>query len=123
MPVVGASGVNFGNYFIPLAGTDARPRCRGEEGRAVLAYGNFVTVALNFAILAFIIFIMVRQVSRMRKAAPLPPPAAPEDVVLLREIRDALRKSHACPARRGSSGAEQADAYRILVCSIIQRPL
>ncbi len=59
----------------------------------MLAYGNFITVAINFVILAFIIFMMVRQVNRMREQAPPPaPPAPPEDVVLLREIRDSLRK-------------------------------
>jgi len=61
----------------------------------VLAYGSFVTVALNFIILAFIIFMMVRQINRLKSDAPAPaaPPAPPaEDVVLLREIRDSLRK-------------------------------
>jgi large conductance mechanosensitive channel len=58
----------------------------------LLAYGNFFTVALNFVILAFIIFLMVRQINRLRNAAPPAPPAPPEDVVLLREIRDALAK-------------------------------
>jgi large conductance mechanosensitive channel len=59
----------------------------------VLAYGNFITVALNFLILAFIIFIMVKQINKLKRDTPPPPPAAePEDVVLLREIRDALRR-------------------------------
>ena len=59
----------------------------------MFAYGNFLTVALNFVILAFIIFIMVKQINRLKnEAPPPPPPAPPEDVVLLREIRDALRK-------------------------------
>ena len=95
MPVVGAifGGVDFSNHFIPLAGQTAVTLAEAKKAGAVLAYGNFVTVALNFAILAFIIFIMVRQINRMKKAAPpAPPPATPEDVVLLREIRDALRK-------------------------------
>ena len=95
MPVVGAifGGVDFSNHFIPLAGQTAATLAEAKKAGAVLAYGNFVTVALNFAILAFIIFIMVRQINRMKKAAPpAPPPATPEDVVLLREIRDALRK-------------------------------
>ena len=95
MPVVGAifGGVDFSNHFIPLAGQTAATLAEAKKAGAVLPYGNFVTVALNFAILAFIIFIMVRQINRMKKAAPpAPPPATPEDVVLLREIRDALRK-------------------------------
>jgi large conductance mechanosensitive channel len=59
----------------------------------VFAYGNFITVALNFLILAFIIFMMVKQINRLKKAAPpAAPPAPPEEVVLLRDIRDALRK-------------------------------
>jgi large conductance mechanosensitive channel len=62
----------------------------------VFAYGNFITVAVNFLILAFIIFIMVKQINRLKREAPPAPeaPAAtPEDVVLLREIRDSLRNS------------------------------
>lgn len=95
MPVVGAifGGVDFSNHFIPLAGQTAATLAEARKAGAVLAYGSFVTVALNFAILAFIIFVMVRQINRLKKAAPPPPPpATPEDVALLREIRDALRK-------------------------------
>ena len=59
----------------------------------VFAYGNFVTILVNFAILAFIIFMMVKQVNRLRKDTPPPPaPPIPEDVLLLREIRDSLKK-------------------------------
>jgi large conductance mechanosensitive channel len=59
----------------------------------VLAYGNFLTILLNFIILAFVIFLMVKQINRLKKASPPPaPPAPPEEVVLLRDIRDALRK-------------------------------
>jgi len=95
MPAVGAvfGGVDFSNHFIPLAGQTAATLAEAKKAGAVLAYGNFISVALNFAILAFIIFIMVQQINRLKKAAPpAPPPATPEDVVLLREIRDALRK-------------------------------
>ncbi len=97
MPVVSKifGGLDFSNYFIPLAGQTAATLAEAKKAGAVLAYGNFVTVALNFAILAFIIFIMVKQINRLKKeapAAPAAPPAPPEDVVLLREIRDALRK-------------------------------
>lgn len=67
-----------------------------KAGIPVFAYGSFVTILLNFVILAFIIFMIVKQMNRLRKeeAAPAPaePPATPEDVVLLREIRDALKK-------------------------------
>ena len=60
----------------------------------VLAYGNFITVAVNFVILAFIIFVMVKQINKMKKETPpvvAPPAPTPEDVVLLREIRDSLK--------------------------------
>ena len=60
----------------------------------MFAYGNFVTIAINFTILAFVIFMMIKQINRLKRAEPAPapaaPPPAPEDVVLLREIRDAL---------------------------------
>jgi large conductance mechanosensitive channel len=64
---------------------------------AVFAYGNFVTVALNFFILAFIIFVMVRQINRLKarqpvEATPAKSPEIPEDVILLREIRDSLKQ-------------------------------
>jgi large conductance mechanosensitive channel len=58
-----------------------------------LAYGNFVTILINFIILAFIVFLLVKQLNRLKKEAPPAAPAAtPEDVVLLREIRDSLKK-------------------------------
>ena len=67
-----------------------------KKAGAVFAYGNFITVAINFVILAFIIFMMVKQMNRMKRQAPPAPPAVPaptpEDVLLLREIRDALKK-------------------------------
>ena len=95
MPVVSKifGGLDFSNYFIPLAGQSATTLAEAKKGGAVFAYGNFITVALNFLILAFIIFLMVKQINRLKKAAPPPaPPAPPEGVVLLRDIRDALRK-------------------------------
>ena len=64
-----------------------------KAGVPVLAYGSFITVAVNFIILAFIIFMMVRMISKLKHAEPPAPPApTPEDTVLLREIRDALKK-------------------------------
>jgi large conductance mechanosensitive channel len=98
MPVVGRifGGLDFANYFIPLAGQTATTLVEAKKAGAVLAYGNFITVAVNFVILAFIIFMMVRQFNRLKKEAPpappAPPPATPEDVLLLRQIRDALAK-------------------------------
>ncbi len=95
MPIVSKifGGLDFSNYFIPLAGQTETVLAEAKKAGAVLAYGNFLTIVLNFAILAFIIFMMVKQMNRLRKEAPPPPPAAPpEDIVLLREIRDSLRK-------------------------------
>ncbi len=87
-------GLDFSNYYIALAGQAAGlPLAEAKKAGAVLAYGNFITIALNFVILAFIIFMMVKQMNRMRKEAPPAAPApTPEEVVLLREIRDSLRK-------------------------------
>ena len=97
MPLIGVvlGGLDFNNYFIPLAGQTATTLAEARKAGAVFAYGSFITVALNFVILAFIIFMMVRQVNRLKRSTPAPAPepaATPEDVVLLREIRDALRK-------------------------------
>ena len=100
MPVIGkvAGGLDFSNYFIPLAGQTAIVLAEAKKQGAVLAYGNFITVALNFVILAFVIFVMVKQINRLRRAdtaaaqPPAEPPPSPEDVLLLREIRDALKK-------------------------------
>ena len=101
MPIVGRvlGGLDFSNYFVKLADPPAgyngpmTYEALSKAGVPLFAYGNFVTVAINFAILAFIIFLMVRSINRMRREAPPPAPAAPpEDVVLLREIRDALRR-------------------------------
>jgi len=96
MPVVSRifGGLDFSNYYIPLAGqTSGLPLAEAKEAGAVFAYGNFITVLINFLILAVIIFVMVKQINRLKREAPPAPPAAtPEDVVLLREIRDALKK-------------------------------
>ena len=95
MPIVSKifGGLDFSNYFIALAGQTATNLVDAKKAGAVFAYGNFITVAINFIILAIIIFMMVKQINRMKKDAPPAPPAAPpEDVVLLREIRDALKK-------------------------------
>ncbi|MFM9835919.1 MAG: large conductance mechanosensitive channel protein MscL [Methylophilaceae bacterium] len=96
MPVVGKiiGNVDFSNMYIALSGQEAGlPLDAAKKAGSVLAYGNFLTIAINFLILAFVIFQLVKMMNRMKKAAP-PPPAAPtpEDVVLLREIRDSLKK-------------------------------
>jgi large conductance mechanosensitive channel len=98
MPVVGKifGGLDFNNYFIPLAGQTAATLAEAKKAGAVFAYGSFLTISLNFVILAFIIFLMVKQMNRLKREAPPAPPAppapTPEDVLLLREIRDALKK-------------------------------
>ncbi|MBY0573292.1 MAG: large conductance mechanosensitive channel protein MscL [Undibacterium sp.] len=98
MPIVGKifGGLDFANYFIALNGQTATTLVEAKKTGAVLAYGNFLTISLNFVILAFIIFQMVRIVNKVRnkeaEAAPSVPAAPPEDVMLLREIRDALKK-------------------------------
>jgi len=95
MPIVGKllGGLDFSNNFIALAGQTATNLADAKKAGAVFAYGSFITVAINFVILAFIIFMMVKQVNRLKNQAPAALPAAPpEDTVLLREIRDALKR-------------------------------
>ena len=102
MPVIGRiiGGLDFSSYFILLSNPPADYKgamtydALTKAGVPLFAYGNFITVAINFIILAFVIFIMVKQINQLKKDAP--PAAAPaataEDVLLLREIRDALKK-------------------------------
>ena len=101
MPIVGSifGKLDFSSLFVVLgnvpAGTATTLDALKKAGVPVLAYGNFITVAINFTILAFVIFLMVKQINRMKReapAAPAAPAATPEDVVLLREIRDSLKK-------------------------------
>ncbi len=99
MPVVGRifGGLDFSNYFVPLRdvppGVPHSLDAMKKAAVPVFAYGNFLTICLNFAILALIIFLMVKQFNRLKRAEPPPAPAAPpEEVTLLREIRDALRR-------------------------------
>ena len=95
MPLISrvTGGLDFSNYFIPLAGQTAATLAEAKKAGAVFAYGNFLTVALNFVILALIIFVMVKQVNRLKHepAPPAEPPKPAEDIVLLREIRDSLK--------------------------------
>ncbi|MBH2042505.1 MAG: large conductance mechanosensitive channel protein MscL [Comamonadaceae bacterium] len=101
LPVVGLvfGKLDFSNMFVTLgevpAGTAQTLDAIRKAGVPVFAYGSFITVAVNFLILAFIIFMMVKQINRLKREAPAVPeaPAAPaEDIVLLREIRDSLKR-------------------------------
>ncbi|QJD90805.1 large conductance mechanosensitive channel protein MscL [Duganella dendranthematis] len=104
MPPIGKlfGGLDFANYYIPLNGQAATlSLAEAKKLGAVFAYGNFATILLNFIILAFVIFQMVRIMNKARNlgikrdeaaAAAVPPPPPPEDIVLLREIRDSLKK-------------------------------
>lgn len=95
MPIVGAifGGFDFSNYFLPLSpDVNASTLEAARQQGAVLAYGSFVTVMLNFLILAWIIFLMVKLVNKIRREAPPAPDAPPADIALLTEIRDLLAK-------------------------------
>jgi len=102
MPVIGRliGGFDFSNYFIALATPPANYtgpmtyEALTKAGVPLFAHGNFTTVAVNFVILALIVFIMIRQINQMKLTASITPAAAaaPEDVVPLREIRDAVKK-------------------------------
>ena len=100
MPIVSmlmGGKFDFSNLFVVLgevpAGTAMTLDALKKAGVPVFAYGNFITILVNFIILAFIIFMMVKQMNRLRKPeAPAPEPETPEDIVLLREIRDSLKK-------------------------------
>jgi large conductance mechanosensitive channel len=102
MPIVGRvfGGLDFSNFFIMLANPPANYNgpmtyeALTKAGVPLFAYGNFITVAINFIILAFIIFLMIRQINRLKLAAVLTPTPAgtPENITLLREIRDSLKK-------------------------------
>ncbi|MCX7189576.1 MAG: hypothetical protein RLZZ541_1211 [Pseudomonadota bacterium] len=99
MPIIGKiiGGLDFSNMFVPLAnipaGNAGTYAALKTAGVPMLAYGNFITIVLNFIILSFVIFMMVKQVNRLKKAeAETKPVTTPDDILLLREIRDALRK-------------------------------
>ena len=98
MPVISSllgGKIDFTNLFIVLGNVpDGIPRtfdALKKAGIPIFAYGNFITIAINFILLAFVIFQMVKVVNRIRSAEAPPPAATPEDVLLLREIRDSLQ--------------------------------
>jgi large conductance mechanosensitive channel len=99
MPLIGAAtgGLDFSNYFVPLAkSVTANNLADAKKQGAVLAYGNFITLILNFLIVAFALFIVIRlmnQLKRNEAAKPADPPKPSAEVVLLTEIRDLLKKA------------------------------
>jgi large conductance mechanosensitive channel len=99
MPMIGAAtgGLDFSNYFLPLAkSVTATNLADAKKQGAVLAYGNFITLTLNFIIIAFVLFIVIRlmnQLKRLQEAAPAAPPKPSREVELLTEIRDLLKKA------------------------------
>lgn len=98
MPIAGKlfGGLDFSNYYLPLNNQDpSLSLIEAKKAGAVFAYGSFITILLNFLILAFIIFQMVRAINKAKRTTSTStqePVAIPEDVLLLREIRDALKK-------------------------------
>jgi large conductance mechanosensitive channel len=98
MPVISrfTGGIDLVNKFIALAPIPANitPTLDAvkKAGIPVIAYGNFLQVVFNFVILAFVVFLMVKQINRLRREPPKAPPPPPEDVLLLREIRDSLKR-------------------------------
>lgn len=101
MPIIGrvTGGLDFSNYFLALkdipAGTPMTLDAVKKAGVPVFAYGNFITISIYFVILAWIIFMMVKWINKLKRdapAAPAAPAEPPEEVTLLREIRDSLKK-------------------------------
>jgi large conductance mechanosensitive channel len=95
MPVIGAvsGGLDFSNYFLRLSNNiSADSLADARKQGAVLAYGNFITVAVNFIIIAFVLFLIIKAINRFRKPAEAAPKAPPREEVLLEEIRDLLAK-------------------------------
>ncbi len=96
MPIIGAlsGGMSFDNYFLGLSAAVNNPvLAEAQKQGPVFAYGAFITVLINFLIVAFILFQLVKVSNRMKKAEPAPPPPAPtKSEALLAEIRDALKK-------------------------------
>jgi large conductance mechanosensitive channel len=96
MPPIGLllGGIDFSNFFLTLKGNHALSTLKAaqDSGAVTVNYGLFVNALFNFLIVAFVIFMLVRQINRLKgPAKDAPPPATPEDVLLLREIRDSLK--------------------------------
>ena len=98
MPVLSSvvGKIDFSNMYAVLgtvpAGVPNNLEALQKAGVPVFAYGNFITILINFLILAFVIFLMVKQINRLKRETPAAEEAPAEDIVLLREIRDSLKK-------------------------------
>ncbi len=99
MPIIGAitGGLDFSNYFLSLSSAvkQGMPYADAKKAGAVLGWGSFLTAVVNFVIIAWVLFLVVQGVNKLKKAeaaAPSEPPAVPDDVKLLGEIRDLLKK-------------------------------
>lgn len=117
MPIIGTltSGVDFSEKFFALdGGTYANLKAAKDAGVSVISYGVFINAVINFVIVAFVIFMLMKQVNKLKRqaeAAPAAPAAPPEDVLLLREIRDALKgKAPAAPKAAAATTAVKAPA-------------
>jgi large conductance mechanosensitive channel len=93
MPIVGAltGGLDFSNHFVQLTGPTAATLADAKKNGAVLAYGNFLTVLINFLIIAWALFLVVKAINKLHAPEPTKPAEPPKDVQLLTEIRDILK--------------------------------
>lgn len=95
MPPIGriTGNIDFSNLFVNLTDTPVETLAEAKKlGLATINYGAFINTLINFLIVAFAIFVLVKQLNRLKKEAPAAPAATPEDILLLREIRDSLKK-------------------------------
>ena len=113
MPVIGAitGGLDFSNYFTPLSGAVTAPALAEAKNQgAVLAWGSFITVLINFLIVAWILFFVVKGINRLKfledmKIGAMKQPEIPADVKLLSEIRDILAKGGTAPSAPSEAAA------------------
>ncbi len=112
MPVVGAitGGLDFSNHFIGLSKAVTSPVfAEAKKQGAILGWGNFLTVAVNFLIIAFILFLVIRALSMLKKSEPAVPPPPPRSEVLLEEIKDAITAKNS-DSRAASLAPERTES-------------
>jgi large conductance mechanosensitive channel len=101
MPIIGAvtGGLDFSNHFIPLSKSVTSPvLSEAKKQGAVIGWGNFLAIAVNFLIIGLVLFLVIRAINSLKKSQPAPTPEPPRSEILLEEIRDALAKKGAPPA-------------------------